>query len=119
MPSRQVEVREFLFISLVPKDMVRLDSLKSISHHNRDKDQAQNLDKIEEENFEDDDAVATPAGKSNTAQRSSTLGGIKSQLSQSSVSSTQNVGERLKDHLLTAIDNLIADIESVPESIAS
>jgi translation initiation factor 2B subunit (eIF-2B alpha/beta/delta family) len=99
--------------------MVRLDSLKSISHHNRDKDQAQNLDKIEEENFEDDDAVVIPAGKSNAAQRSSTLGGIKSQLSQSSLSSTQNVGERLKDHLLTAIDNLIADIESVPESIAS
>jgi hypothetical protein len=56
--------------------MFRLDSLKSISHHQRDKDQAQNLDKIEEENFEDDDA--TPAGKSTTAQRSSILGGIKS-----------------------------------------
>jgi translation initiation factor eIF-2B subunit beta len=30
-----------------------------------------------------------------------------------------NVGERLKDNLLTYIDNLVADIESVPESIAS
>ena len=61
MPSQRAEVRNCLNVSLVPKDMVRLDSLKSISHHNRDKDQAQNLDKIEEENFEDDDAVVTPA----------------------------------------------------------
>ncbi len=69
MLSRLAEVRKCLFITLVPKDMIRLDSLKSISHHMRDKDQAQNLDKIEEENFEDDDPVVTPAGKSNTAQR--------------------------------------------------
>jgi len=45
---------------------------------------------------------------------------MKSQISQGSFSSlTVNVGDRLKDNILTAIDNLIADIESVPESIAS
>jgi len=41
--------------------MIRLDSLKSITHHKRDnKEHTQGLDKIDEENFEDDDGNVTP-----------------------------------------------------------
>lgn len=69
-----------LTLYAVPKDMIRLDSLKSITHHKRDnKEHAQGLDKIDEENFEDDDGNVTPVGRT-PAGRSSIIG-IKSQIS--------------------------------------
>ena len=72
------------------------------------------MDKIDEE--EDDENSTTPISG---GKRGSLLN-LKQQLSASSSSlNLLGVGERLKDTLLTAIENLIADIESVPESIAA
>jgi len=53
--------------------MIRLDSLKSISHQNREaKEHGQALDKIDEDNAEDDDGTSTPSGKVGT-QKSGNL----------------------------------------------
>jgi hypothetical protein len=74
------------------------------------------LDKIEEE--EDDDNSNTPLSGAGNKKGSGL--NLKQQMSHSSIGNYQSgIGERLKDHILTAIENLIADIESVPESIAS
>lgn len=94
--------------------MIRLDSLKSITQQQQVKPSVA-LDKIDEE--EDDENSSTPVSGGN--KKGSGLN-LRSQLSHSSVGHQQSgVGERLKDQLLTAIENLITDIESVPESIAS
>jgi hypothetical protein len=56
----------------VTKDTIRLDSLKSITQQNR-KDHAA-LDKIDEEEVDDEEATSTPAQKSNAIKRTSVLG---------------------------------------------
>lgn len=86
----------------VPKDTMRLDSLKSINlQSNR---QGNILDQIDED--EDDEASVKAIGVKHQGSLSSGIGSL-------------NQMQKLKNNVLSSIDNLREDIENVPEIIAS
>lgn len=90
-----------------------MDSLKSISLSKKSGNNKQNdedLDKIEEDMFEEDDVV-TPQSQKKTS--------LKAVVAQSSLGISVTMMQRLKNNVLASIDQLMEDIEAVPEMIAA
>jgi translation initiation factor eIF-2B subunit beta len=108
----------------LPKDTIRLDSLKSITMQKRQQaglDGEESFPRIDEENVEDEGNENTPASGNATTSGSTSkrIGSGLNLRAQTSTSSSSHPGgsinlyQTLQNNLITKIDDLMEDIENV------